>query len=50
MEFQNLIKASSMIRNVLGNMSQDIAAEGEMEENIEKLKADLRKFENLIEE
>lgn len=50
MEFQNLIRASSMIREVLGNMLQDSTAEVDIVKSIEKLKADLSGFDNLIDD
>lgn len=50
MEFQNLIKASSMARVVLGNIIEESNAEGEMEKSIKKLKEDLTKLEKIIEE
>lgn len=50
MEFQSLIKASSMIRSVMGNMIEDSEAEGKMTESIGKLKDDLSCLEKLIDE
>ncbi|MCK9479303.1 MAG: hypothetical protein M0R40_07370 [Firmicutes bacterium] len=47
MEFLHLIKASSMVRSALGEMPHRENAEKEMEKSIEKLKADLARFDKL---
>lgn len=47
MEFLHLIKASSMVRTVLGNMASEAGEDGEILKSIEKLKADLESFNKL---
>jgi hypothetical protein len=50
MEFQNLIKASSILKVVLGNISVEDIEEKELADCIEKLKADLGSFDSLADE
>lgn len=45
MEFLHLIKVSSMMQSVVGNMPTQENDEKEMEKSIEKLKVDLARFE-----
>ncbi len=50
MEYQHLIKASSMIRAVLENIIEEDVADNEMSGNIEKLKNHLEGFDEIIED
>lgn len=50
MEYQNLIKASSMLRAVLWNIVGEDTSDNEMSRSIQRLKADLEGLGDLTEE
>ena len=50
MEFQNLIKASSILQVVLGNICVEDIEEKEIADYIEKLKTDLGNFNGIADE
>ena len=47
MEFRNLIRASTMLKVVLGNISTEDIEEKELADCIEKLQSDLDSFDRL---